>query len=106
MRCDSRTLVAQQVLTVLERHACGPQPSTEGVLQIVLLRFISMGFIDGTAAVVVTDSSGLARPACAFGPDPACSLGRGWVVGTYLRGLANVRSVCAKKTVYWRINLI
>ena len=57
MRCDSRTLVAQQVLTVLERHACGPQPSTEGVLQIVLLRFISMGFIDGTAAVVVTDSS-------------------------------------------------
>jgi len=66
-----------------------------------------MGFIDGTAAVVVTDSS--ARLAQLVHSDRT-QLAALDVVGssglTYLRGLANVHSVCAKKTVYWRINLI
>ncbi|HEV8334441.1 MAG TPA: hypothetical protein VGQ22_23670, partial [Steroidobacteraceae bacterium] len=35
MRRDAPTLVAKQVLTILERHACSAQSPPEGVLQVV-----------------------------------------------------------------------
>ncbi|HEU4589302.1 MAG TPA: hypothetical protein VFS13_00225 [Steroidobacteraceae bacterium] len=35
MRRDSRGLVAQQVLPILEAHACGSQSPSEGVLEVV-----------------------------------------------------------------------